>query len=63
MSSQDPLSVLKAPDRRRLLPTESSRLIGLVMWFNRMPRYHNRLDALQLAALIMDRRSRGERHA
>lgn len=60
--SLDPLSVLRAYDRRRLLGTGSGQLIGLIMRLNRMPRYHNRLDALQLAALIIDLRSRGERH-
>ncbi len=59
----DPLSAPTASDRWRLLRTESSRLSGLVMCLDRTPRYHNRLDALQLAALIIHPRAQKTRHA
>ncbi len=54
----DLLALLRADDRERLLNTDDARLLGLVMELNRTPRYHNRLDALQLAALILRKRRR-----
>jgi hypothetical protein len=52
----DPLALLRPLDRKRLLRTDDAHLIGLVMELNRTPRYHNRLDALQLVALILRQR-------
>lgn len=52
------LSRLRFIDRRRLLMADDDQLIGLVIQLNRSPRYSNGLDALRLAFLIMQRRSR-----
>lgn len=59
----DPLSRLRSVDRERLLMAENGHLIGLLMELNRSPRYRNGLDALQLAFLIMQRRSHRGSHA
>lgn len=56
--TMNPLSRLRFVDRRRLLMAEDDQLIGLVIELNRSPRYSNGLDALQLAFLIRQRRSR-----
>ena len=59
----NPLSRLRPADRKRLLRTDDSRSIGLVIELNRSPRYHNGLDALLLAFAILQQRSRRRNHS
>ncbi len=54
----NPMALLRSADRKRLLLAEDRFLLGLVMELNRSSRYHNRLDALQLASLIIQHRQR-----
>jgi hypothetical protein len=60
--TSDPLSMLRSVDRKRLLLAEDNQLIGLVIELNRSPHYHNGLDALQLAFVILQQRSRRRNH-
>lgn len=55
--------MLRPVDRKRLLRAEDDQLIGLVIGLNRSLRYHNRLDALQLAFVILHQRARRRNHA
>jgi hypothetical protein len=61
--TSDPLSMLRSADRKRLLLAEDNQLIGLVIELNQSPHYHNGLDALRLAFVILQQRLRRRSHA
>ncbi len=49
--------MLDPKDLALLLSLEPASLMGRIMLLNKDPRYHNRLDAIQLSARILELRS------
>ncbi len=45
-------------DRKQLLAASTDRLPGLIMRLNRLPRYHNTLDAIALTSRLMELKDR-----
>lgn len=53
----DPLSLLRPNDLSRLLTLEATLLPGAILRLNRLPRYHNGLNAIVLTARLLELRS------
>ena len=53
----DTTIMLDPKDLALLLSLEPASLMGRIMLLNKDPRYHNRLDAIQLSARILELRS------
>lgn len=57
----DPLLQIDPRHRRALLRLASAQLIGAILRLNRLPRYHNSLDAIALCAVISEHQQRAQR--
>ncbi|MEO5584013.1 MAG: hypothetical protein ABIQ75_01035 [Flavobacteriales bacterium] len=53
------LDMIEHKDLEWLLLSDPASLLGHIMQLNGLPRYHNRLDAIQLVVRIEELRSRG----
>ncbi len=58
-TQMDTMSMLDPKDLDLLLRADQGALLGQIMRLNREPRYHNRLDAIQLMALIKEVKRNG----
>ncbi len=54
----DALMKVDLRDRRQLLAANTDLLPGMIMRLNRMPRYHNTLDAIALTSRLMELKDR-----
>lgn len=54
----DPLLLIDPRHRRLLLRLAKAELIGAILRLNRLPRYHNSLDAIALCAAISEHQLR-----
>lgn len=52
---------LDRKDLRRLLRCRPEEVPGLVLLLNRLPRYHNGLDAIAIAVALAELRAKGKR--
>jgi hypothetical protein len=59
----DALHMLDGKDRRDLLRTSPELLLGRIIQLNRKSRYHNMLNAIELASTLMELRERALRFA
>jgi hypothetical protein len=57
----DPLLQIDPRHRRALLRLASAQLIGAILRLNRLPRYHNSLDAIALCAVISEHQQQAKR--
>lgn len=55
--AMDPLSLLSPNDLSRLLTLEATALPGAILRLNRLPRYHNGLNAIVLTARLLELRA------
>lgn len=56
-ANMDTAVMLDPKDLALLLRLEPGALMGRIMLLNKEPRYHNRLDAIQLVARILELRT------
>lgn len=55
----DTLHLLRPSDLRILLGTEPAELPGRILCLNRLPKYHNQLDAIAITIHLMQMRKNG----
>lgn len=55
--NKTPLDMIECKDLEWLLFSDPGLLLGHIMQLNGLPRYHNRLDAIQLVVRIGELRS------
>ena len=55
-TDMSPIAILDRKDLELLMGIDPKTLLGQILQLNREPRYHNRLDAIQLAACISELR-------
>ncbi len=54
----DSLQLLEKPDLELLLTTSSEELLGRILLMNKADKYHNRLNAIELVARLMEIRTK-----
>jgi hypothetical protein len=60
-TDMSPIAILDRKDLELLMVTDPKALLGRILELNREIRYHNRLDAVRLAACINELRLSGKR--
>lgn len=53
----DSLQLLEKTDLELLLATASEELLGRILMMNQADKYHNRLNAIELAARLLEMRT------
>jgi hypothetical protein len=57
--TMDTLHLLRRSDLRKLMVAAPAELPGRILCLNRLPRYHNQLDAIAISVEVLQRRSIG----